>query len=116
MLHHLAAWVEGTALRCYRDITVKIPDFEPAIARVLEAAGRIQMRMPEGAVDVNALTRHFQADDDPLGAELSKDPDRVRSALEQLRSDGLLEAVPGGSGYRLTPLGEARVSRRREED
>ena len=95
---------------------MKTPEFDPGIARVLEAAGRIQLRMPEGTFDGEAVASQLQADDDPLGAELSKDPPRVQGALEQLRSDGLLEAVPGGSAYRLTPLGRARVTRSPHED
>jgi ApbE superfamily uncharacterized protein (UPF0280 family) len=94
---------------------VKIPEFDPAIARVLEAAGRI-MVAPDAAADAETVRRRLGADDDPLALELANDIHRVKDALEQLRSDGLLEAVVGGSGYRLTVLGRARVTRPPEED
>jgi hypothetical protein len=95
---------------------VKVPDFDPAIARVLEAAGRVATHASDETVDADAVARRLELDDDPAAVELSKATDRIIGALEQLRSDGLVEAVTGGSAYRLTPLGRARVTGSRDDD
>jgi hypothetical protein len=92
------------------------PEFDPAAARMLRTFGRLTHG--GGAAGADEVVAALVADDDPVGAELSRDPGRVRRVLDQLRSNGLLEsdgAVPGDR-YRLTTLGRARVARRDRED
>jgi hypothetical protein len=92
-----------------------IPEFDPAAARMLAMFGRLAHG--EGTVGVDEVIGALVAEDDPLGPALSGDPRRVRTVLEQLRSNGLLAPDASSSErYRLTSLGRTRVERRDRED
>jgi hypothetical protein len=97
---------------CYGCPVVKIPEFEPAVARVLAVLGGILG--PKGSVDAEAVARRLELEEDPRAAELAKDLPRIERALAGLRSEGLLE--PSDGGYRLTDLGRARLTRRPDDD
>jgi hypothetical protein len=92
-----------------------IPEFDPAAARMLAMFGRLARG--EGAVGVDEVIGALVAEEDPIGQELSRDPNRARTVLEQLRSNGLLTSDASSSErYRLTTLGRARVQRPDRED
>lgn len=93
---------------------MKIPEFEPAIARVLATVGRILGTTPEGTVDAEAVARRLELEEDPRALELARDLPRIERALGSLGSEGLLE--PSGAGYRLTELGRARLTQRPDDD
>jgi hypothetical protein len=93
------------------------PKFDPAVARVLEAAGRL-LRTPEDApVDAEAVIGALATGEDPEDRALARDPSRVQRALERLDENGLLEAETAArTRYRLTPLGQARIEGAESED
>jgi hypothetical protein len=93
-----------------------IPEFDPAAARMLATFGRLTHG--DRAVGADDVIGALVAKDDPIGRELSSDPRRVRTVLEQLRSNGLLEpeAAASPERYRLTALGRTRVERSDRED
>ena len=92
-----------------------IPEFDPAAARMLAMFGRLAHG--DGAVGADEVVGALIAEDDPIGQELSRDPKRARTVLEQLRSNGLLTPDASSSErYRLTAIGNARVERPDRED
>jgi hypothetical protein len=92
-----------------------LPEFDPAAARMLATFGRLGHG--DGAVGADEVIGALVAQDDPIGSELSRDPQRVRTILEQLRSNGLLAPDPSTpERFRLTALGRARVERPDRED
>jgi DNA-binding MarR family transcriptional regulator len=92
------------------------PTFDPAIARVLEAAGRL-LRAHDVPVDAEAVISALATADDPEDRALARDPSRVQRALERLHQNGLLEAESGTrTTYRLTPLGHARIEGAESEE
>jgi hypothetical protein len=97
-----------------------VPEFDPAVAHVLEAFGRVLT--PGGSVGLDRVIGALAGDSLGVGGDLARDPHRTQRILDQLCADGLLEVTAqGGSDtsarrYGLTRLGWARVQDKDDDD
>ena len=91
-----------------------VPEFDPAVAQVLEAFGQLLTRDAGDSAGIDSVIGALASKGHGVAAELARDPQRSQAVLDQLCADGLLEiTTPGGSintrRYGLTRLGWARV-------
>lgn len=98
-----------------------VPEFDPAVAQVLEAFGRLLTRGAGDSAGVDSVIGALATGGRGVAQELARDPKRTKAILDQLRADGLIETVgPGGSEatqrYSLTELGWARVEAEDDDD
>ena len=98
-----------------------VPDFDPAVAEVLEAFGRLLTRGADDSAGVDSVIGALATGGRGVAEELAQDPKRAKAILDQLRADGLIETVgTGGSEatqmYSLTALGWARVEAEDDDD
>jgi hypothetical protein len=98
-----------------------VPEFDPAVAQVLEAFGQLLTRDAGDSVGIDSVIGALAAKGRGVAAELARDPQRAQVILDQLCADGLLDMRgPGGSvtnrRYALTRLGWARVENEDEDD
>lgn len=76
--------------------------FDPAVRSILKAIGHSR-----GSTASAELVGTLVLRGEPGAAALTRDPDRLKTILDQLVDDGL--ALKSASGYELTDLGRARV-------